>query len=79
MNYTISNWNKVKTTTISNIPIEILNEIFVYLDGISRKNASATCKIWFAIIRTNRKILNHICFGKYGPTSLDDLQVYPTN
>ena len=28
------------------------------------KNATATCKLWFAIIRTNRKMSDHISFSQ---------------
>ena len=77
MDHTFSNSSlnsKALVPTILNIPIEILNEIFSYLDGTSKKNASPVCKVWFAIIRTNRKISNHICFGNYGPKTLNELQ-----
>ena len=50
--------------TIQHLPIEILNEIFSYLDEKSKKNATATCKLWFAIIRTNRKMSDHISFSQ---------------
>jgi hypothetical protein len=43
------------------LPSEILFIIFSYLDKKSRKSATATCKLWFEVIR-NSNLSNHICY-----------------
>ena len=43
------------------LPSEILLIIFSYLDKKSRKSATATCQLWFDVIR-NSNLSNHICF-----------------
>ena len=53
-----------------NLPNEICCEIFMYLDKKSLKNVSATCKLWFEIIRGNEKFSGHV---KMKFTDLKDL------
>ena len=43
-----------------NLPNEIWCEIFMYLDKKSLKNVTATCKLWFGIIRGNEKFSGHV-------------------
>ena len=71
-----SNLNKVisSSSTIFNLPIEVLCTIFSYLDRKSMKNATATCQFWFEIIRSDKKLSKYIRFGKYGLKTLNDLQ-----
>ena len=53
-----------------NLPNEICCEIFMYLDKKSLKNVTATCKLWFGIIRGNEKFSGHV---KMKFTDLKDL------
>ena len=43
------------------LPGEILWIIFSFLDKKSRKSATATCQLWFDVIR-NSNLSNHICY-----------------
>jgi hypothetical protein len=43
------------------LPSEILCIILSFLDKKSRKSATATCQLWFDVIR-NSNLSNHICF-----------------
>ena len=43
------------------LPSEILCIIFSFLDKKSRKSATATCQLWFDVIR-NSNLSNHICY-----------------
>jgi len=43
------------------LPSELLYMIFSFLDKESRKSATATCQLWFDVIR-NSNLSNHICF-----------------
>ena len=43
-----------------NLPNEIWCDIFSYLDKKSLKNVTATCKLWFRIIRGNEKFSGRI-------------------
>ena len=43
-----------------NLPNEIWCEIFSCLDKKSLKNVTATCKLWFGIIRGNEKFSGHV-------------------
>ena len=51
-----------------NLPNEIWCEIFSYLDSL--KNVTATCKLWFGIIRGHEKFSGHV---KMKFTDLKDL------
>ena len=51
------------------LPSEILSIIFLYLDKKSRKSATATCQLWFDVIR-NSNSSNHICYKR----SFEELQ-----
>ena len=44
------------------LPSELLYMIFSFLDKESRKSATATCQLWFDVIR-NSNLSNHICFN----------------
>ena len=46
---------------MENLPSEILCIIFSFLDKNSRKSATATCQLWFDVIR-NSNLSNHICY-----------------
>ena len=43
------------------LPSELLYMIFSCLDKKSRKSATATCQLWFEVIR-NSNLSNHICY-----------------
>jgi hypothetical protein len=43
------------------LPSELLYMIFSYLDKKSRKSATATCQLWFDVIR-NSNLSDHIYF-----------------
>ena len=47
---------------MENLPIELLYIVFSFLDKKSRKSATATCQLWFDVIR-NSNLSNHICFN----------------
>ena len=53
-----------------NLPNEIWCEILMYLDKKSLKNVTATCKLWFGIIRGNERFCGHV---KMKFTALKDL------
>jgi hypothetical protein len=44
------------------LPREILCIIFSYMDKKSVQNATATCKLWFKLIRNDSKLSSHVCF-----------------
>jgi hypothetical protein len=44
------------------LPREILCIIFSYLDKKSVQSATATCKLWFALIRNDSNLSSHVCF-----------------
>ena len=48
------------------LPREILCIIFSYLDKKSVQNATASCKVWFEIIRSDSKLSGYICLEKIG-------------
>ena len=48
------------------LPREILRIIFLYLDKKSVRNATATCKFWFDLIRSDSKLSGYICLEKFG-------------
>ena len=48
--------------SIENLPREILCIIFSYLDKKSVQNSTATCNLWFKLIRGNSNLSSHICF-----------------
>ena len=53
-----------------NLPNEIWCEIFSYLEEKSLKNVTATCKLWFEMIRGNEKFSGYV---KMNFTDLKDL------
>ena len=46
---------------IGNLPREVLCIIFSYLDKKSVQNATATCKLWFELIRNDSNLSSHVC------------------
>ena len=48
------------------LPKEVWCIIFSYLDENSVRSASATCKLWFELIRSDLKISSHIYLGNDG-------------
>ena len=48
------------------LPREILRIIFLYLDKKSVRNATATCKFWFDLIRSDSKLSGYIYLEKFG-------------
>ena len=58
-----------------NLPNEIWCMIFLYLPLAPKKNATATCKLWYRIIRENPKFSGHILVSWYNmKTALETLQ-----
>mgnify|MGYP001366086792 CR=1 FL=1 len=56
------------------LPSEILSTIFLFLDKRSRKSATATCQLWFSMIR-NSNSSNHICYKDMNSSkSIEKLQ-----
>ena len=47
---------------IGNLPREVLCIIFLYLDKKSLRNSTATCNLWFELIRGNSNLSSHVCF-----------------
>lgn len=75
---TKANFDRSATSliVIGNLPTEILCIIFSYLDKRSVEYATATCKLWFELIRGNSNLSSHICFKI---VKLSKLQVYRMN
>ena len=48
-----------------NLPNEIWCKIFSYLPLASKKNATATCKLWFMLIREDPKLSGYISISWY--------------
>ena len=46
--------------SIGNLPREILCIIFLYLDKKSLQNSTATCNLWFELIRGNSNLSSHV-------------------
>ena len=58
-----------------NLPDEIWYMIFSYLPFKSKKNASATCKLWFRLIRGNQKFSGYILISWHNmEKAIDKLQ-----
>ena len=58
-----------------NLPNEILCKIFSYLPFKSMKNATATCKLWFRLIRGNQKFSGYILISWHNmEKAIDKLQ-----
>ena len=47
---------------IGNLPREVLCIIFLYLDKKSVLNSTATCNLWFELIRGNSNLSSNVCF-----------------
>ena len=47
--------------SIENLPREILWIIFSYMDQKTVQSSTATCKLWFELIRGNSSLSSHIC------------------
>ena len=56
----------VSLIKIEILPREILCIIFSYLDKKSVQNATASCKLWFNLIRGDSKLSGYINFEKFG-------------
>ena len=56
----------VSLIKIEILPREILCIIFSYLDKKSLRNATASCKFWFDLIRSDSKLSGYICLEKFG-------------
>ena len=56
----------VNTIKIEILPREILCIIFSYLDKKSVRNATASCKLWFELIRSDSELSGYICLEKMG-------------
>ena len=54
----------VNSIQIEILPREILCIIFSYLDKKLVQNATATCKLWFELIRSNKDLSSYVCFEK---------------
>ena len=52
------------------LPREILCIIFSYLDKKSVRNATATCALWFQLIRSDTNLSGYISLEKIGPEQL---------
>ena len=58
-----------------NLPNEIWCKIFTYLPLEPKKNATATCKLWFSLIRQDPKLSGHILISWYSmEIALETLQ-----
>ena len=58
-----------------NLPNEIWCQIFSYLPLELKKNATATCKLWYSLIREDLKLSGHILISWHNmETALDTLQ-----
>ena len=58
-----------------NLPNEILCKIFLYLPLASKKNATATCKLWFRLIREDPKLTRYIVISWFNmKTAQETLQ-----
>ena len=44
------------------LPVEVWCQIFPYMDEASIRNASATCKLFFEIVRGSEKFSGHVKF-----------------
>ena len=57
------------------LPNEIWCIIFLYLPSASKKNVTATCKLWLRLVREDPKLSGHIMISWYNmETALDTLQ-----
>jgi len=50
---------------IGNLPREVLCVIFLYLDKKSLRNSTATCNLWFELIRGNSNLSSHVKLYKF--------------
>ena len=55
----------VNLIKIEILPREILCIIFSYLDKKSVRNATASCKVWFELIRSDSQLSGYICLEKF--------------
>ena len=53
-------------TSVEILPREILCLIFSHLDKKTVQNVTATCKLWFELIRSNKNLTDNICLEKFG-------------
>ena len=57
-----------------NLPNEIWCKIFLYLPLTPKKNATATCKLWWRLIREDRKLSASISISWYDIFALEKLK-----
>ena len=61
--------------SMAGLPNEIWSMIFLYLPLVSKKNVTATCKLWLRLVREDPKLSGHIMISWYNmETALDALQ-----
>ena len=58
--------------TVENLPREILWIIFSYMDQKTAQSSTATCKLWFELIRGNSDLSSHICLKPIELHELDE-------
>ena len=56
----------VNTIKIEILPREILCIIFSHMDKKSVRSATASCKLWFELIRSDSELSGYICLEKFG-------------
>ena len=66
----IDSSNAVNLIKMEVLPREILCIIFSYLDKKSVRNATATCALWFQLIRSDTNLSGYISLEKIGPEQL---------
>ena len=57
---------KISNVDVPNLPEEMWCLIFSYLPTESKKKATATCQLWFKIIRSDPKLSGHISVSLAG-------------
>ena len=62
----IDSSDAVSAIKIEILPREILCIIFSNLDKKSVRNATASCKLWFELIRGDNQLSGYICLEKFG-------------
>ena len=66
----IDSLDAVSSIAIEILPREILFIIFSYLDKTSVRNATASCKLWFQLIRSDQNLSGYISLEKIGLVQL---------
>ena len=60
----------VNNINVLDLPREVLCIIFSYLDKKSLRKATASCKCWFELIRSDIKLSGYICLENFGVEAL---------